>query len=171
MVKRRPAYPMQCARWGADYVNVDDIVACFNYLRNLGTQRCEASGDAEHLVSMCTAGAAIIHGMSYIAPKVASSYWYVPLGPCVCVCVSICVCFAYPNQLTFSSDAALGLVPVLDSCTHADHRCAGTLHCLPNHTGPGRTAFQGGLLTDMPGKQGPMRRMAMGISSSTPTST
>lgn len=88
---------MQCARYDWDYVNVDDIVACFHFLQNLGTQRCVTNGGPEKGVRMCTAGAAQVVAWSYNPDQIASSPWYVRLGPC-CVCVSVCVLLALINS-------------------------------------------------------------------------
>ncbi|KAL2136126.1 hypothetical protein VTI74DRAFT_5349 [Chaetomium olivicolor] len=48
----------RCGPAEAAYTNVNDIIACFHYLQNLGTQACVAG---ENTV-MCTAGQAHIYG-------------------------------------------------------------------------------------------------------------
>ncbi|KAL2192583.1 hypothetical protein P885DRAFT_82042 [Corynascus similis CBS 632.67] len=57
-----------CGPAEAAYTNVNGLIACFNYLRNLGTQSCVAG---ENTV-MCTAGDAHVYGSALTGT--ASSY-------------------------------------------------------------------------------------------------
>ncbi|KAL2193686.1 hypothetical protein P885DRAFT_63679 [Corynascus similis CBS 632.67] len=50
------------------YTNVNDIIACYHYLRNLGTQSCVARENT----LMCTAGQAKVYG--YALTGTAASY-------------------------------------------------------------------------------------------------
>lgn len=59
----------RCGPAEAAYTNVNDIIACFNYLKNLGTQSCVAN---ENTV-MCTAGQAHVYGSALNGRT--SSYW------------------------------------------------------------------------------------------------
>ncbi|KAK3901698.1 hypothetical protein C8A05DRAFT_34614 [Staphylotrichum tortipilum] len=98
LAKRRPAYPLQCGRYDFEYANVDDIVACFHFIQNLGTTSCVAPGGQGQFVTMCTAGAAQVVAWSY----------------------------NYQTVSSYCSDVALGLLSVIDRCTRADHTCAGS---------------------------------------------
>lgn len=59
----------RCGPAEAAYTNVNDIIACYNYLKNLGTQSCVAN---ENTV-MCTAGQAHVYGSALNGRT--SSYW------------------------------------------------------------------------------------------------
>jgi hypothetical protein len=59
----------RCGPAEAAYTNVNDIIACFHYLQNLGTTACVAN---ENTV-MCTAGQAHIYGSALNGRT--SSYW------------------------------------------------------------------------------------------------
>jgi hypothetical protein len=59
----------RCGPAEAAYTNVNDIIACYNYLKNLGTKSCVAN---ENTV-MCTAGKAHIYGSATNGRT--SSYW------------------------------------------------------------------------------------------------
>ena len=59
----------RCGPADAAYTNVNDIIACYNYLKNLGTQSCVAG---ENTV-MCTAGQAHVYGSALNGRT--SSYW------------------------------------------------------------------------------------------------
>jgi hypothetical protein len=59
----------RCGPAEAAYTNVNDIIACFHYLNNLGTQACVANENTE----MCRAGQAHIYGSALNGRT--SSYW------------------------------------------------------------------------------------------------
>lgn len=54
--------------------NVDDVIACFDYLNRLGTTRCGVPGDNNQHI-FCTAGTASVNGVSLINRE-TGSYWY-----------------------------------------------------------------------------------------------
>ena len=63
-------YDPRCGPAESAYTNVNDIIACYHYLNNLGTTRCTVpAGNIE----MCRAGQAHIVGSGPFGP--ASSYW------------------------------------------------------------------------------------------------
>jgi hypothetical protein len=59
----------KCGPAESAYTKVNDIIACFNYLNNLGTKSCVAG---ENTV-MCTAGSAHVYGSALNGGT--SSYW------------------------------------------------------------------------------------------------
>jgi hypothetical protein len=56
------------------YTNVNGIVACYNYLRGLGTQNCRISGPGAPITQFCRSGDAHVTGQS-ISDRDESSYW------------------------------------------------------------------------------------------------
>lgn len=54
--------------------NVDDVIACFNYLERLGHTDCGVPA-GNNGVEFCFAGTAGINGVSFNGPA-TSSYWY-----------------------------------------------------------------------------------------------
>jgi hypothetical protein len=62
-------YDPRCGPAEAAYTSVNDIIACYHYLNNLGTTICATRGSAE----MCRAGQAHIVGEGRIGST--SSYW------------------------------------------------------------------------------------------------
>jgi hypothetical protein len=62
----------ECGVYDNLYVNVNDAIACYHYLRNLGTRQCSVPNTQRDIV-MCVAGDAKVEGRGIGA----SSYWYV----------------------------------------------------------------------------------------------
>ncbi|KAL6716107.1 hypothetical protein ACLMJK_005673 [Lecanora helva] len=56
-----------------DPAPVDDVIACFNYLTQLGHQACVVPPKTG--VQFCEAGDASIEGEAYETDKTVSSYW------------------------------------------------------------------------------------------------
>ncbi|CEJ82905.1 hypothetical protein VHEMI02946 [[Torrubiella] hemipterigena] len=50
-----------CGPTDSAYANVNDVIACYHYLNNLGDQACHVPGDF-HTVIFCVAGGAAIGG-------------------------------------------------------------------------------------------------------------
>lgn len=63
----------KCGPSDSAYVNVNEIIACYNYLKKLGNQNCVAPSGLG-IAHFCYAGAAEVSGQS-INPNGSSSYW------------------------------------------------------------------------------------------------
>lgn len=61
-----------CGGGRNDAALVDDVIACFNYLTNLGHQNCVVPPSG---VTFCTAGTAQVNGIGYDTSSTVSSYW------------------------------------------------------------------------------------------------
>ena len=61
-----------CGGGENDAALVDDVIACFNYLTNLGHQECVVPPSG---VTLCTVGTAQVNGAVYGTSGSASSYW------------------------------------------------------------------------------------------------
>ena len=61
-----------CGGGRNDAALVDDVIACFNYLTNLGHQNCVVPTSG---VTFCTAGTAQVNGEPYDTSNTVSSYW------------------------------------------------------------------------------------------------
>jgi hypothetical protein len=68
---------LQCGPNDAAYTNVNGIIACYNFLRNLGGQACGVPA-SEGGSEFCRAGDAKIVGTS-LTRRPESSSWYVYL--------------------------------------------------------------------------------------------
>ncbi|OAA71188.1 hypothetical protein ISF_01739 [Cordyceps fumosorosea ARSEF 2679] len=86
----------KCGPADAAYTNVNGIIACYHYLKNLGTQRCTTPGNYKS-IEFCHSGDASITGTS-LKSNGASSY---------------------------CRDVASGLLWVVDHCTRPNQSCAG----------------------------------------------
>ena len=65
-------YDPTCGPSDEAYTDVNDIIACYNYLQSLGTTQCTyTSGIA---ATMCTAGSARVDGYS-LDHHQSSAYW------------------------------------------------------------------------------------------------
>ncbi|KFY54221.1 hypothetical protein V496_07324 [Pseudogymnoascus sp. VKM F-4515 (FW-2607)] len=62
----------KCGPSDSAYVNVNEIIACYNYLKKLGNQNCVAPSGLD-IAHFCYAGAAEVSGQS-INPNGSSSY-------------------------------------------------------------------------------------------------
>lgn len=63
----------KCGPSDSAYVNVNEIIACYNYLKKLGNQNCVAPSGLG-IAHFCYAGTAEVSGQS-IDPNGSSSYW------------------------------------------------------------------------------------------------
>lgn len=137
---------------------MNDIIACFNYLRGLGSASCVATRGIDG-VQMCRAGSAQIVGWS-ISNRQAASHWSVYRSTPMPV--------ASPNPcLLLSNDVASAVLWTIDSCTRPNQSCAGTFYTL-YYLMP--ESFQE-LVTDADNTQGVKRHGEMGISSSPPSTS
>ncbi|KAH8811185.1 hypothetical protein F5884DRAFT_876339 [Xylogone sp. PMI_703] len=95
VVKRAPAFDPGCGPSDAAYTDVNDIIACFNYLNSLGHQNCAVPSGAG-VVQMCRAGNGQILGQGLNG---ATSSW--------------------------CSDVANAVLWVINDCTRPDQSVAG----------------------------------------------
>lgn len=93
----RPLFQGGCGPSDAAYAPVNDIIACYNYLRNLGTTRCSVGGPGLPVVEMCRAGQAKILAQSNTGN----------------------------DESSYCSDVACGVLWVINSCTRPQQDCAG----------------------------------------------
>ena len=63
----------RCGPTDYAYVNVNDVIACYNYLKKLGNQNCVAPSGLG-IAHFCYAGKAEVTGQS-LEPRGSSSYW------------------------------------------------------------------------------------------------
>ena len=89
-------YEPRCGPSDAAYANVNDLIACFNYLRNLGGTRCEAPANYG-VVEMCYSGSGHVIGQSITGRSSSSS----------------------------CADVASAVLWSIDHCTRPDQSCAG----------------------------------------------
>ena len=61
-----------CGGGENDAALVDDVIACFNFLTNLGHQECVVPPSG---VTLCTAGTASVEGAVFNTSGSASSFW------------------------------------------------------------------------------------------------
>lgn len=73
LINRAALFTPECGPSDEAYTDVNDIIACYNYLRILGTQTCGAPGD-EAVIQMCRAGSGQVIGQS-VNGNPSSSYW------------------------------------------------------------------------------------------------
>jgi len=98
LTMRAAAYTGRCGPADAAYTNVNDIIACYNYLRSLGTRKCVTTNGINGN-QMCVSGQAQIVGESLVNSQTTASY---------------------------CSDVAVGVLWVINSCTRPDQSCAGS---------------------------------------------
>lgn len=69
-------FDSRCGPADAAYTNVNGIIACYNYLKGLGTTRCGVGGNG--VTEFCRSGDAHAIGQSLTGHD-ESSYWYAKL--------------------------------------------------------------------------------------------
>ena len=62
-----------CGGGRGDSGNVDDVIACFNYLQHIGSHQCTIPGD-NNQHEMCRAGTASVSGVDEIS-RATTSIW------------------------------------------------------------------------------------------------
>lgn len=63
----------KCGPTNSAYVNVNDVIACYNYLKKLGNQKCVAPPNLG-IVKFCRAGAAAVSGQAIRSGGSTSSW-------------------------------------------------------------------------------------------------
>ncbi|KAF1846668.1 uncharacterized protein K460DRAFT_417705 [Cucurbitaria berberidis CBS 394.84] len=86
----------RCGPSEAAYTSVGGVIACYQYLRNLGTTRCGVPGSGR-VTEFCRSGDAHASGQSLTGR----------------------------DESSYCSDVAIGLLWVIDHCTRADQSVAG----------------------------------------------
>ncbi|KAF1935655.1 hypothetical protein EJ02DRAFT_415413 [Clathrospora elynae] len=90
-------FDSRCGPSDGAYTNVNGVIACYNYLRNLGTTRCGVVGRGIPVTEFCRSGDAHATGQS----------------------------LTENDESSFCSDVAIGLLWVIDHCTRPDQSTAG----------------------------------------------
>ncbi|KAF2023234.1 hypothetical protein EK21DRAFT_95076 [Setomelanomma holmii] len=90
-------FDARCGPSDGAYTNVNGIIACYNYLRNLGTTNCGVKGPGAPVTEFCRSGDAHATGQSITGN----------------------------DESSYCRDVAAGLLWVINSCTRPQQDCAG----------------------------------------------
>ncbi|KAH8892415.1 hypothetical protein GQ53DRAFT_646571 [Thozetella sp. PMI_491] len=111
LLPRAAGFDRKCGPEDRAYTNVQDIIACFNYLKNLGGVNC---GVGQYAVTeMCRAGQAHVTGESISGRSESAS------------CTNV----------------ATAVLSVINGCTRPDQSCAGKPTLPLNYTQNAKTNF------------------------------